>query len=208
MPWPDKGANYAIAGGAGDVLDRARDVGEVVARLRRRDARVHGALRRIDETPHFWRDLAHDEGARRVAVPAIDDRARVDRHDLPVAQTALSGHAVNDLLVDRHAQRVAEWGDAAGDADERGGGAFVADHLFRNRIELERGDARPDFGGHAVKDARNKSPRDGHLVDLGAALDCHAAIGRHLSSTPSAPVGRLRAATPRSLRRSRARRPR
>ena len=84
----DEGANDAIAGGAGDVLDRARDVGEVVARLRRRDARVHGARRRIDETPHFWRDLADDEGARRVAVPAVDDRAGVDRHDLPFAQTA------------------------------------------------------------------------------------------------------------------------
>ena len=44
--------------------------------------------------------VADEEGPGRVAVPAVDDGAGVDGHDLAVADHPLAGDAVDDLVID------------------------------------------------------------------------------------------------------------
>ncbi len=123
--------------------------------------------------------IADDERPCRVAVPAVDDGAGVDRHDLSFAHAPRAGHAVDDLVVDRYAQRVAERGDAAGHADERWHAARGADHLLCDLVELERGHARPQLGREAVQDVRHQTAGHGHLLDLGVALERYPAVRGH-----------------------------
>jgi len=48
--------------------------------------------------------MAHDEGPGAVAMPAVVDRPGVHGHDLAIADQALAGDAVDDLVVDRDAE--------------------------------------------------------------------------------------------------------
>ena len=104
----DVGAHDAVAARDADVLDRRSDVLERVARHRRGDAREHRRAGVVDELPRPRPGVPDDPGPRGVAVPAVDDGARVDRDELALADAPRVGDAVDDLVVDRDAERVAE----------------------------------------------------------------------------------------------------
>src|SRR5881392_3630538 len=55
----------------------------------------------VDELAHVRRDLAHGNGARRVAVPAVLDDAEVELEQIPFHQLPPRRNAVDDLLVHR-----------------------------------------------------------------------------------------------------------
>ena len=105
---PDEGAHDAVAVRQGDVLDGARPMSlQEGARPGGGDAGEHGlsggrrrgARAASGTSPTIQR-------ARAVAVPAVDDGAGVDGHDLALADDGAAGHAVDDLVVDGDAQRV------------------------------------------------------------------------------------------------------
>ncbi len=192
MPWPTKGRTTPQPGRDGHILDGRRDVADVVARHGRGDARHHGRARRLDQSPGGVGHLAHDEGPRRIAVPAVDDGAGIDRDERPVAHDATGTRdAVHDLVVDRDAQRVAERPSRAGHADEGGRGPGSADDRLGDGIELEGRDARADRGRDRIEDVGHETAGDGHALDLGGALEGHATIVEgHLDGNLSVPAGR------------------
>jgi hypothetical protein len=77
-------------------------------------------------------------------VPAIDDRAGVDRHDLAAADTPRTGHAVDDLVVDRDAQRVPKGASRPARRRTKAPPRCV-DHLLGQRVERHGGHARLDL---------------------------------------------------------------
>ena len=128
-------AVVARLGGVGPGLDRVRDVGEPVAGHHRGDARLHrlsGGLRQRlvdrDQRPDAERD-------RGVAMPAVEDRAAVDGHQIARRQhLACRRNAVHHTVIDRRADA----GREAVVAEERRDAAAVADHGFGDLVELQR----------------------------------------------------------------------
>src|SRR6185369_2220915 len=87
----------------GDGLDGGRDVLDMVAGHGGGDAGHHRAAGQVDELGDLRRRVADVEGPRAVTVPAVEDRAGVDRHDLACTDRPLARDAVDDLVVDRDA---------------------------------------------------------------------------------------------------------
>jgi len=169
----DELADDAVPAGRGGVLDRTRDVAEVGIRDRGRNAGHHRQAGRIDEVDHLRRWMAHDEGPGAVAMPAVVDRAGVHGHDLAIADQALAGDAVDDLVVDRDAEAGREGVAAVAVALERGHGTGRADVAFGEAVEV--GGRNPglqlrfDEGENLGHD-----PAGGpHLLDLAARLAGH-----------------------------------
>ena len=71
---------------------------------------------------------------RRVAVPAVDDRAAVDRDHVALDERPVAGDAVDDLVVHRRA----DGGREAVVAQERRRRAGGADAVLGDRVELAR----------------------------------------------------------------------
>src|SRR5207253_11334102 len=68
------------------------------------DADPKSLLGDLDEARRIARNPPDRDGDRRVGVPAVDDRAGVDPHDVPLGELAPGrGDAVDDLLVYRRA---------------------------------------------------------------------------------------------------------
>ena len=80
---------------------------------------------------------------------------------------------MDDLVVDRDAQRVLERGQVAGHADERGDAASRADDVLGDGVELERRHAGPDGRADGVEHVADEPAGDGHAFDLGPALERH-----------------------------------
>ena len=94
-------------------------------------------------------DLADRDGDRGVAVPAVDDRAAVDRDHVAVGEHADAGDAVHDLVVDRGADGAGERRVAV--ALERRDAAVRADVVLGERVELAGGDTRPHRGAQQLE---------------------------------------------------------
>ena len=121
------------------------------------------------------RRVADVEGPRRVAVPAVEDRAGVDRHDLARADGPLARDAVDDLVVDRDADARRER-PARVDARvalERRDRAGPADVLLGEAVEVGGGDARLERLLDDGQDLGDDAAGAAHLVDLGARLPGH-----------------------------------
>ena len=107
-----------------------------------------------------------------VAVPAIDDRAGVDRDDLALAELPVARDAVDDLVVDRDAdagrERVARIDP--GVALERGDRADRPDVGLGDGVQLGRGDARPQLGLDQVEHLGDDPAGPAHPLDLRAGL--------------------------------------
>src|SRR5688500_15789414 len=138
----DELANDAVTMGPGDVLDRGRDLAEMGARHGRRDPSHHRQAGRVDERPDRRFRLAYDEGPRAVAVPALANRTRVDRHDLAVPDRALARDAVDDLAVDRDAEAGRERVARVAVALERRHRPGASDVALGEAVEVTRRDAR------------------------------------------------------------------
>ena len=82
---------WLLLGGVGAVLDGVRDVGEPVARHHRGDPGLHRQPGGLRQRLVGGDQRADTERERGVAVPAVEDRAAVDRH-----QVARGQHLVAD----------------------------------------------------------------------------------------------------------------
>ena len=169
---------YVPAPGAGlaaDVpLDRPGDVHQAVADLHRGDAGPHRLLGHPGELDQLRRVPGADEGGvGGVTVPAVDDRAGVDRDDVAVLEDGLLVRdAVDDDLVHRG-------------ADGRGEAAVAQEVRLRPVVgDAPCGRPRPDPGwwprapprrGRRV-DRGDDQPRLAHLRDLLGGLDLHHAL--------------------------------
>ena len=102
-------------------------------------------------------DLAHGHGDGRVAVPAVDDRAAVDRDDVAVLEHPGARDPVHHLVVDRGADGRREGRVAV--PQERGHPAGVADVLLRDRVELTGADAGDDPRAEQLQRLRRRAAR-------------------------------------------------
>src|SRR5207249_11639960 len=94
-------ADDSVAAGDRDVLDRGADVADRVAGPGSGDPGHHRETGRLDERPdRFGRVTPDEERACRIAVPALDDRPGVDRHELAGLDRAIAGDPVDDLVVE------------------------------------------------------------------------------------------------------------
>ena len=121
---------------------------------------------------HGRRRHADEERPGRIAVPAIDDGAGVDRHDLAVADRPLAGDAVDDLVIERDAQAGRER-PARVDARvalERRDGAGRADVRLGQAVEVAGRDARLELALDECEDLGHDPPGATHPGDLGAGL--------------------------------------
>ncbi len=111
-------------------------------------------------------DRADRRGERGVAVPSVDDRPTVDRHDVALLEHPRAGDPVDDHLVRRRAddRRVAVV------AEEVRLGAPPFEHLSADLIELGGRDARPDRGPDAVVHLGHDAARLAHDCDLVRSL--------------------------------------
>src|SRR4029077_3000873 len=131
------------------------------------------------------RGIADIEGARPVAVPAVDDRAGVDRDDLAGLDRAVAGDAVDDLVVDRDADagRERPLGVDAWVALERRRAACRPDVGLGQGVEVRGRDARSQLGLDLVEDLGDDAAGTTHALDLGAGL-----AGGHGQTGPGAPA--------------------
>ena len=174
------------------------DVGDPAAEAGGGDAVPQGLL----GDPHQLGDVGGTsptrDGDRRVAVPAVDDRAAVDRDDVAVVQHPVARDAVDDLVVHRRAdgrreRRVAvalEGRDGAGGPD-----------AGPRRCASSSPVVTPAPGGLTEQLERAADDQAGppHRLDLLGRLDLDAAFAeRHVSprqlwgTTSSASKIRLR----------------
>ena len=114
-------------------------------------------------------DGADDDREGRVGDPAVDRRGEVEREEVAILKLVVEGEAVQHGVVDRGADDLAERRAAEGRVvvDVAALGALGADHVVRQRIELEQVDA--DVGGVArrLEHASDEGAGGAHLLDLG-----------------------------------------
>ncbi len=102
----------------------------------------------------------HRDGA--VAVPVLELRSAVDRHDVAGLQHAITGDAVHHLVIHRHADRVVV---PAHQLEVRLRPART-DGAVRDRVELERRDTRPNQRPYGVERRSGDEPRLDHGLQL------------------------------------------
>ena len=141
---------------------------------------------RVDELAHLRGGLADDERPSPVAVPAVEDRAGIDRHDLALPDRALAGDPVDDLIVDRDAQAGRKRVAAVAVALERRNGASRADVALGEPVEMARRDTGPELGLGEREDLGNDPAGDAHLLDLATRLAGHH---QRLTAGPAAGDG-------------------
>jgi len=126
----------------------------------------------VDEVTDLCRRLADEEGPSRVAVPALDDGAGIDRDDLAIADHSLARDPVDDLVVDRDAN-TGRKGPARVDPGvslERRGRAGRPDVGFGEAVEVCRRDARLELGLDEREHLGDDAPGPTHPLDLGTRL--------------------------------------
>ncbi len=128
-------------------LDRRGDVADPAAEPGRGDAGPQGGLGVGDQRDQVRRDPAHRHRDRGVAVPAVDDRAAVERDQVALTQLAVTRDAVHDLVVHRGADR----GREALVPEERRRRPGGADGVLGDGVQVG--------GGHARAARRPAAPR-------------------------------------------------
>jgi hypothetical protein len=126
------------------------------AGTRRGQARPQRLLGHPRQLEHVVAARADRDADRGVAVPAVQDRAAVDRQQLALLQHPVGRRdAVDDLRPGRGADRAGE----AVVAQEGRHRALVADALLGQRVERARGHARPGRGDQLLERARDDQAR-------------------------------------------------
>ncbi|CAO5231769.1 hypothetical protein FAGKG844_160039 [Frankia sp. AgKG'84/4] len=168
----------AVAARADVPFDRGADVGEPAAELGGRQAGPQRALTGLDHRENLGRDLADGDSDRRVAVPAVDDRAAVDRDDVALAQHPLAaGDRVDHLVVHRAAdgRRVGRLRVTL----ERRDPAVGANRLLGQRVQVGGGDAGRDGLAQPGQGLGHQQAGHAHLGDLSRRLDLDVLSSRH-----------------------------
>ena len=99
MPWPTYSRTTEKPAAVDDRLDRGADVAQPVAGHGRVDRGLQRGPGHVDQPLRLVVDLADRNGHRGVGVPALDDRAAVDRDDVALLEHPVAGDAVHDHLV-------------------------------------------------------------------------------------------------------------
>src|SRR4051794_2758699 len=188
-PVADEVLDDAVAVGLGGILDRRRDVADPVARHGRAYTGHHREPGRLDELRDLWRRRTDDERPCRIRMPALVDRADVDRHDLALANGPVARDPVDHLVVDADAQRgrirvrpVAVL-PATEVALERRCHAVGLDVALAKPVELTRRDPRPQLGFDEREHLGNDAAGRPHAFDLGLRLP-----GDHQPATEPSPT--------------------
>src|SRR4051812_11554700 len=161
-----------IAVPGGDRADGGGDVAEAPTGLRGGDRGLEGLLAGADQLPVLLPGRADDDGAGGVGDPAVDGDGEVHRQDVAVAQHVVVRQAVQDGVVDRQADDVAE-----GPAAEGGGvvpvarlGAALPDELTGVELEVEEVDPDGRPLPHGLQDVGDEASGRVHPFDLGRGL--------------------------------------
>ena len=109
MPCPAKSVTTENPAPLDGILHRARDIADAIAGARLRDSRVQ-ASRGLHSAACVTRSgtVPDRDGARRVAVKTFVHDAEVEADDIAGFQFAARRDAVNDFVVNRHAQAFAD----------------------------------------------------------------------------------------------------
>jgi hypothetical protein len=119
----------------------------------------------VAQAPGLHADIAREEHAAGVAVPAVENRGDVDVDDVAVLQPLLARDAVAHDVVDRGADRFRE----AAIVQRRGDRLVVEDELVAQAVEFARRDARLDMGRDEVERLRRQAAGLAHAFEaLGA----------------------------------------
>src|SRR5579875_434866 len=188
IPCPVYSDQPVLPGRAGRPLHRVRDVTDPVPGPGLGDARPQRRLARVEQRLIRLVDLAYPHRDGRVAVPAVDDRAAVDRDDVARVEAAVpGGDAVHDLLVHRRADR----GRIAVVAEEGRDRARRSDLALGNRVEVGGGDPRPHRLGEDPQRMRDHQASLAHAGDLPRGLDLNRTIAPQPHAT-TPPLQRYR----------------
>ena len=128
-------------------------------------ARVGG----VDEVEVALVRRTDDQADRGVRDPAVDGAGEVEAEQVAVAQHVVERQPVQHRVVDRGAQHLAEGHRAEGGVvvDVAGLGPPLADHLVRERVEVEQVDPHVGGLGQAGEHLADEAPGGSHLLDLG-----------------------------------------
>jgi len=142
--------------------------------VQREDDKEMVVARRLREYDERTAPLAtHRDRTRRVAEEAVEDTPEVQTDDIAVAELAGAGDPVDDLFVDRRAQR----GGEAAVAQEGRTGSRLLDRLAGDPIELEGSRARHRSFLEEVEGVDDESSRSGHRLEFAPGLlHAHAEI--------------------------------
>lgn len=172
MPWPPKPSRCERVSRllTHEVLDRGAHVAHPLCGRQGGDAGPQGLAGDAHELLVGPRaGLPHDVGAGRIGMPAVDDQAAVDRDDVALLERDVIGDAVHDDVVDADAERRG----VSLVAQEVRDGALVPDHLVGERVQLVRGDARPDALREHLVDTMQQQAAAPHHEDLLGSLQLH-----------------------------------
>src|SRR5262245_32501115 len=161
-------AHHLVALRLGEALDGVSDVARPRARLHDTDPEPERAPRVGHEAARLRRGVADPEGARAVAVPAVEHGRHVDVHDVAVLEHVTRGRdAVADDVVRRVAAVAREGRRAVAAVAERGArGATRTRNLVDQAVDLERGDARADREADGIEDLAREAPGRTHPLHL------------------------------------------
>ena len=120
-------STYSWHGGA--------DVTDVIARSGRCDAQVERLAGGVDQAAHLGRALAARDREAAVGPPAVTYQSAVERDEVTVLDDLGARNAVNDLLIDRDAQRVRE----SLEPEEARDAVVIADECLGLAVEFEGG---------------------------------------------------------------------
>ena len=149
------------------------------------DAEVERLACRVDQTAAPPGDgLAARDREPAVGPPAVEDQPAVERHEVAVLDHQRAGNAVDDLVVDRDAQRVGE----SLVPEEARDAVVIPDERLRLAVEIEGRDPGA-YGARQLREAGAEDlPGDPHLLDLirplqSEAVDCVRAHALATAST-------------------------
>src|SRR3546814_514720 len=125
--------------GAHHALHGVTEVTEGAAGHDLLDAGLQGTPARLDQLPVGVAALPHRGRECSIAVPTLDDRTAVDRHDVALLQHPRARAAVHDLVVDAGAQHRRE----PAVAEEVRGGAPAVEAVAGAGVDLAGGAAGP-----------------------------------------------------------------
>ncbi len=161
-----------------------------------RMARFEGLAGDVQQLLDLGTHRADGQRHRRVAAPAVDLAAGVDRDDVAFLERAAVGDAVDHVLVDAGADHRRERRlplDRAGIAQEQRGRVVLAEDRGDGRIHLGGGDARHGHPPDLVERLGHHPARLAHQGDLARALELDyrgrrfdARAARRLRATPQA----------------------
>ena len=162
------------------LLDGRRDVGQAVALFHLLQALGEGAPGRGDELQGLLGGPPDGGGQGRVAVEPLEEDAEIEADDVALLEDASRGDAVDDLLVDRDADR----GGIAPVALEGRHGAELAGPLLGVEVEVARPDAGPDERLELAEHRGHDAAALAHGLELGRGLE---GDHRHFPAPPGRP---------------------